>query len=162
MAREEVVSVDTLIQEALVREAMGTWRADLDREVAKRGKGGNELRTYRRFKLDVYTEQYLLHVVDDRKRALLFKFRSGVAPLRIETGRYEASRYGQKGLPVHERVCLCCASGVEDEEHVLCVCPLYSSIRSRLLQACNTFNSSLDFYRIYGSMYISMSLVRFL
>ena len=132
MAREEIVSVDTLTEEALVREAMKTWIGDLDREVAKRGKGGNKLRTYRRFKSDVYTEPYLLYVVDDRKRALLFKFRSGVAPLRIETGRYEASKYGQKGLPVHERVCLCCANGVEDEEHVLCVCPVYSSMRSTL------------------------------
>jgi hypothetical protein len=74
----------------------------------------------------------------------MFKFRSGIAPLRIETGRYEASRYGQHGLPVNERICLCCANGVEDEEHVLCACPAYTSVRAKLFQTCNSFNVSLD------------------
>ena len=58
----------------ICRVSKNTWR------------GGNKLRTYRRFESDVYTEPYLLHVVDDRKPALLLKFRSGDAPLPIETG----------------------------------------------------------------------------
>ena len=86
VAQEEIVSIDRLVEEALIRGAMNTWKWDIDREEAKRGKGSNKLRTYRRFKDHVYMEPYLLHVVDDRKRALMFKFRSGIAPLRIETG----------------------------------------------------------------------------
>jgi len=143
VAREETVSIDRLVEEALIREAMNTWKGEMDREEAKRGKGGNKLRTYRRFKSEVYMEPYLLHIVDERKRALMFKFRSGISPLRIETGRYEASRYGQHGLPVHERICLCCANGVEDEEHLLCMCPAYSSVRAKLFQTCSSFNASL-------------------
>jgi len=85
----------------------------------------------------------------------MFKFRSGIAPLRIETGRYEASRYGQHGLPANERICLCCANGVEDEEHVLCMCPAYSSIRATLFQACSLFNSSLDSNNIGQYIHIS-------
>ena len=103
----------------------------------------------------ILAEPYLVHVVDDHKRALLFKFRSGVAPLRIETGRYEASRYGQKGLPVHERICLCCANGVEDEEHVLCVCPVHSSMRSTLFQACNTLNASIGEHNTWQYIHVN-------
>jgi hypothetical protein len=44
------------------------------------------------------------------------KFRCGVAPLRVETGRYERKA-------VHERTCLYCINYVEDEFHVLMLCP---------------------------------------
>ena len=32
-----------------------------------------------------------MHVTHDGKRPLLLKFRSNIAPLRIETGRYESN-----------------------------------------------------------------------
>ena len=144
VAREETISVDRLVEEALIRQASDVWRGELDRDVARHGNGGNKLRTYRRFKSDICLEQYLLHVSNESKRALMFKFRSGIAPLRIETGRYEASRYRQKGIPVNERICFGCALAVEDEEHFLCVCPVYKSARDVLFDACNTFNNTLD------------------
>ena len=59
-------------------------------------------------------------------RSAFAKFRCGVAPIRLETGRYE-------GLPVHERVCRFCQIDVEDEMHVLLNCDIYDSIRSELL-----------------------------
>ena len=49
----------------------------------------NKLRTYAMFKRNIYFEPFLLHIRDDRKRALLFKYRAGIAPLRIETCRYK-------------------------------------------------------------------------
>ena len=45
-------------------------------------------------------------------RSALSKFRLGVAPIRVETGRYER-------LPVSERICFHCKTCVEDELHVL-------------------------------------------
>ena len=45
----------------------------------------------------------------------------GVAPLRVETGRY-------KSLPVEQRVCFNCTNQTKDEKHVLIECPLYDSI----------------------------------
>ena len=50
-----------------------------------------------------------------------------VAPLRLETGRYEKITYD-------ERNCFNCINVVENEEHVLHVleCPLYNDIRKEL------------------------------
>jgi len=91
VAKEELVSLDKLIQETLINESIRLWRQDLDRETAKQGEGGNKLRTYAEFKTKMAVEPYLIHVQDVRKRALLFKLRSGIALLRIETGRYKAN-----------------------------------------------------------------------
>ena len=58
------------------------------------------------------------------------KVRAGVAPLRIETGRYER-------LGVNERLCFNCSklgiNVVEDEKHVLLQCPVYADIRQSIL-----------------------------
>ena len=59
------------------------------------------------------------------RRSALAKFRCGVAPLRIETGRYEM-------IPYEERHCFYCEKKVENEEHVLLECPLYNDIRLEL------------------------------
>ena len=55
-------------------------------------------------------------------RSAFAKFRMGIAPLRIETGRYER-------LEENERVCFSCDDAVESEEHVLLDCPLYQELR---------------------------------
>jgi hypothetical protein len=52
------------------------------------------------------------------------QIRTGTAPIRIETVRYEA-------LPVSERTCFMC-DHVEDEIHVLTQCPLYEDLRFEL------------------------------
>ena len=120
------------------------WFSDLARNVPLRGGmfdehiGGNKLRTYRKFKNDVIFEPYLSHIQNDRKRVLFTKFRIGIAPLRIETGRYESDNKSskQKGVPVHQRICWCCALGVEDELHFLFKCPPYSIERERMFTNC--------------------------
>ena len=161
--REEMIGLDRLIEEALVRRDKDEWVKDLDREGAKRGEGGNKLRTYRLFKSDICFEPYLANVFDVRKRAMLFKFRAGVAPLRIETGRYELravlasdannkkARKKYTHLHANERICWCCGScagdvtaDVEDEFHFLCMCPTYFNERFDLIKACTEFNMSLD------------------
>ena len=64
---------------------------------------------------------------------MLTKLRIGVCPLRIETGRYEIVNR-VKGVPAHERFCLCCHTArVEDEFHFVMVCPIYEHLRTRLL-----------------------------
>ena len=57
------------------------------------------------------------------------KFRCGVAPLKIETGRYGVNR-----VPAEERLCDACNS-VEDEFHVLMKCPLYRDARGICLNS---------------------------
>ena len=88
--------------------------------------GGNKLRTYKMFKHSYETESYVkCHILSRTRRSALAKFRCGVAPLRIETGRYEMIPYG-------ERYCFNCEYKIESEEHVLLECPIYNDIRSEL------------------------------
>ena len=58
-------------------------------------------------------------------RAAFSKFRCGVAPIRVEIGRYER-------LALEDRHCFNCSNQVEDEEHVLLHCPIYQEIRQTL------------------------------
>ena len=57
-------------------------------------------------------------------RAAFAKFRCGVAPIRIETGRFE-------NLDVNQRPCLFC-NVVEDEIHVILDCSAYDDLRNNL------------------------------
>jgi hypothetical protein len=111
---------------------MREWRAGLDRIEGKRS-GLNKLRTYRRFKLKFQFEPHLSASIPVEWRHLLTRFRLGVAPLRIETGRWER-RGLEVGIPADDRVCLACRLGVvEDEFHMVCVCPVYAGLRAELV-----------------------------
>jgi hypothetical protein len=72
-------------------------------------------------------------------RSVYAKFRAGVAPLRIETGRYER-------LEVNERLCFNCSklgvNVVEDEKHVLLQCPGYADIRQSIFNNICELNSN--------------------
>ena len=61
-----------------------------------------------------------------RHRSAFAKFRCGVAPLRIETGRYE-------NIPVNLRKWSSC-DNVESELHVLLQCDLYKDLRQSLYE----------------------------
>ena len=58
----------------------------------------------------------------------------GVAPLRIEQGRYEANgrNDGSHGIPSEQRVCQVCDRGCEDEIHFLVQCNEYRFLRQSL------------------------------
>ena len=74
------------------------------------------------------------------KRTLYMKFRVGIAPLRIETGRYEANGSNKCGINVNDRICLGCMLAVENEKHFLIECPLYEAERKRLIDVCTEYN----------------------
>ena len=71
-------------------------------------------------------------------RSAYAKFRCGVAPIRLETGRYER-------IPLESRTCFVCLDSVESEEHVLLKCPPYNNLREALF----TFLIN-EFPDIYG------------
>jgi hypothetical protein len=50
---------------------------------------GKKLRTYKLFKNEFGTEKYVELFMPKTYRSALCKFRCGVAPIRIDTGRYE-------------------------------------------------------------------------
>ena len=102
------------------------WKLDLERNNAKNGEGGNKLRTYRSFKHNYSMEEYVKYNLSRSSRSAIAKFRTGVAPINIEMGRF-------RGLAVEDRVCEHCQTKVEDEVHVIIQCPLYTNIREDLL-----------------------------
>jgi hypothetical protein len=113
--------VDKALQEYCSR----VWQSKLYRTEAQTGQGRNKLRTYRLFKNTISAEPYLMKVMSKSDRSSLAKMRCGVAPLQIETGRYQ-------GVPENERTCDICSLDVESEEHFLLVCPLYDDLREEL------------------------------
>ena len=101
------------------------WSNELN-NVERANGSHSKLRTYKMFKSEYETEKYLTVNLPIRHRSALAKFRCGVAPIRIETGRYE-------GLPLESRLCSQCNS-VESECHVICDCSLYEDLRNTLFE----------------------------
>ncbi len=90
---------------------------------AVRRTGLNKLRTCRKYKQSILTEPYVIAPLSKCHRSGLAKFHCGVAPPKIETGRYTRT-------PEEERLCtLCNLCEVESEEHCLIKCELYPDIR---------------------------------
>ncbi len=95
------------------------WFQNVYQKRAISGQARNKLRTYRQHKTQFKAEDYLIKVVTRKHCSALAKFRVGVDPIRLETGRYE-------GLEVDERECPICKNKIEAEEHVITRCPSYS------------------------------------
>ena len=74
----------------------------------------------------------------------LCKFRCDVAPIRLETGRYENLRVEERFCPF----CPFCPNTVEDEKHVILNCKLYDDIRDSLYKTVVAHNS--DFLSVSG------------
>ena len=127
-AREVLKDMDLVLFELHEQ----SWYADINREGAISGEGGNKLRTYKTFKGAFDTESYVKQIMPFPFRSALAKFRCGVAPIRIETGRYGSNR-----IPVNERVCFYCTNEDEYEFHVLMKCPLYHDLREELMDNAN-------------------------
>ena len=104
-----------------------------------KGKSVDVLWTeYKLFKSEYTTEGYLSIPIPRQHRSAYAKFRRGVAPIRLETGRYER-------LEVESRTCFTCPDMVESEEHVLLKCPLYNNLRESLFTKLIYEFPDLDF-----------------
>ena len=113
------------INEHIKRQENATWLNEISRQEARRGNGRNKLRTYKLLKNDYAKETYVQIFMQRTHRSANAKFRMGLAPLRIETGRYDI-------LEEENRLCFICNDEVESEEHVLLHCPLYQDVREIL------------------------------
>ncbi len=115
------------------------WHDKPQREQAIRGSGQNKLRTYRQFKFSPQAEQYLKIVMPQKYRSAIAKMRTGVAPIRIETGLYERPASTSK-----QRICHFCAlNAPETEEDVITRCSQYNDIRNALCHSA--LNIHTDF-----------------
>ena len=116
----------------------------MNRINAKSGYGLNKLRTYRSFKFEYVTEEYVKsQSIPFRDRKALAKMRCSATALNIETGRYQNGMY----KPPEERKCtLCNLNCVEDEFHAMLKCPIYEDIREVLYEECISINPVLNYY----------------
>ena len=117
------------------------WRASLYDD-NNRTVGGNKLRTYREFKTEYKLENYLVEVQNTEHRRALTKLRISDHILQIERGRYN------KDYIIPElRICPHCHV-MEDEEHFLTKCTIYTDLRNTLSQKINrnisNFNNLID------------------
>ncbi len=102
-----------------------SWSESLNKVDGIAGIGNNKLRTYRLFKDEYCTENYVQNIqIKYGYRKAIAMMRCGSAPLAIETGRFKQGKY----IPPEERLCTICLSGVEDEFHVMFNCDFYSDI----------------------------------
>ena len=115
------------LEERMFNVFKGEWKEKVESDQAVRPNQRNKLRTYRLFKREYWTEPYVEEVINRQHRSTLAKFRCGVAPLKIETGRYEQ-------IPHDQKFRLNFANKVEGELHVLTECPLYDDLRHVLYQ----------------------------
>ncbi len=94
------------------------WRADINSEISNTGRGRNKLRTCWLFKRSFGTSHYLKDTHLTRApHSAVAKMKCGVAPIHLETGRYE-------GLTEQELICpVCDMDEIESEIHVMIFLP---------------------------------------
>ena len=125
------------LHSAILQEYKVNWFTSINSKSGPSGRGNNKLRTYCQFKSVYEVEQYCKMVLPLRHRAAFAKFRCGVAPLRIESGRFE-------NIPLEERKCLFC-NVIESESHALLDCILYTDLRSELFAKAQAVNEEFIF-----------------
>ena len=106
---------------------VNSWKSVLE--------ASNKLRTYRLFKREFKLENYLVFM-NSKDRLSFTKFRISSHNLKIETGRHS-----RPPIPADQRYCSFCTNSVEDEFHVIMVCPRYHFIRNHVF---NTIDRICD------------------
>ncbi len=83
-------------------------------------------------------EHYVRNIMSKKYRSAFEKFRCGVAPIRIETSRYE-------GMEENDRICLLCDHNmIESECHVIMSCPVYNELRGELFTRAAQFEPNFN------------------
>ena len=107
------------VERFISQEYINLSAVDVNRNTSRSGAVGNKRRQYRTFKFC----SRKIFIFDRSHLGTLAKFRSGTAPIALETGRFS-------GLEVSERKCFSCRNAVEGESHVLLHCPLYTELHN--------------------------------
>ena len=110
-----------------------------------------KLRTYNVFKSEYCTEHYVKTIFHRGKRSILSQFRTGILPLKVETGRFT-------NIPWYFRICeLCTSNDIEDEIHFLLHCTCYTQERNILF--AKALESHADFlqYEDDAKIYILLN-----
>ncbi len=102
------------IDQAVKHLLENKWRTDINSEISHIGRGRNKLRIYRLFKHSFGPSDYLTNIhLTPAHYSVMPKMRCGVAPVCLETGRYE-------GLTEQERLHpVCDINEIESDIHVM-------------------------------------------
>ena len=116
------------IKEKIYSKYIDDWYNSIQNSVAN-----PILRTYKLFKTEFQMEPYLTHVKHPQIRRSLSKFRTSSHMLRIETGRHQKPK-----LEASQRTCLFCnTNDIDDELHLMLVCPFHADERFLLFREIN-------------------------
>ena len=122
-----------LLSTILLEKAQTDWKEAI--------KNKPKLRSYRQFKKNFGTQNYVSLKIPKNQRSLIAKLRLGILPIALETGRFT-------NTPLNERNCFYCIDKIEDEFHLVCNCKMYTDLRETLyqsmLKSCPTFNEMSD------------------
>ena len=123
---EEKQFIDLRIVDNKIVEIMGNdWKEQVNNKP--------KLRTYKLFKKE-FKPSNSVFINNRVKRSLISKFRMGILPIAIETGRW-------RGMELQNRVCEICGNGdIEDEMHFLLKCAVYDDLRLDVFEKCKTKN----------------------
>jgi hypothetical protein len=113
-----------------------SWHINVNAVASMTGKGRNKLRTYKPFKSEYGVETYCKVLVPFNDRSAFAKCGCGVAPIRLETGRYE-------NIKLEERYCFICSNLIEDETHVILHYLVYFDFRNNLFAEVLKANRNL-------------------
>jgi len=123
-----------IIKKRISEKYVASWKNNLLDDHGKNGKGGNKLRTYRKFKIDFGLERYLSNINNREDRRRLSQLRTSSHKLCIETGRHLK-------IPESDRLCPMCPQGlIESEIHFTMQCSAYTDLRNNLFKNINNKN----------------------
>ena len=120
------------------------WLNELNKESGKNKGDKNKLRTYSKFKKSFEYENYLDLQPMFHLRKNITKLRVSSHKLEIEIGRYSTSK--RVRVDPNARICKYCdLHEVEDESHVLMICPNYEQGRIKLFKSLSESFPSFQF-----------------
>ena len=110
-----------------------------------------KLRTYALYKDEFCPEPYVKSIKKRNLRSIIAKFRCGISPLAIETGRF-------LNIPIEFRLCQFCSENViEDETHVMFACTAYRDLRNILFEKANSINMDFENFSVNLKFQMLMS-----
>ena len=97
-----------------------------------------QTKTYQTFKETTKVENYVKYNLTTSERSLTAQLRFGILPLTIETRHF-------RNIKLEERLCILCELGeIEDEQHFLFNCLLYSQLRQTWINSILTVHENFN------------------
>ena len=93
------------------------------------------LRVYKLIKTVSGEEAYTYKASSPYRRSAVARLRGNGLYINVHIGR-------RQGIPLNERTCVHCSKCIEDEFHILFICPLYNNIRKRYIPGYYTTHPS--------------------